>query len=1557
MVAELASRIQEALSRLRPEDVPDLYNRVNRAYDPLKPSFLRTDYQAPDSLLDRARDVVQAVPGLLNPVAGALQMGAEQGDVGQKQAGGPLAGLLMAAQAAASGDVVRALPEGVREARPAWLGPRVQDILTMGADIDRPMPELTPEALNQYGIDVSRRHAGGVGQFAFESGTDPANLLPIGKVAGLATRAGESLIARGGARAALGELLQSGAVAGRGYQAAADRAIPELLGGIKRGAGPLAMKTPVVGQAIEYLASPSGRARLSAMSDRVREALGAARQAQPDGTDIGELIMPDEIALPKGKKVWGELQRGATDLEDTASTLEGPHRKLVGATLLEAWHTDKNLVDAAAAHDILKARQQGRLPETDPDFLAPDQVESFVDGRYAAQAKQQRALQIALQTALEETRDAAFPKIKGTLKATGELALDPTAQQADTLFDTAMGQMRQDIFSQRDVAKLLPDVADFAGEHIDDALAGAKDTLLRNARTSAAGTAGQLRENIAGLLGGVDEGTQATIDGVLGTYLTTRESVQRLAQPLAERAGAVSDEIAGVLSDQAAPLENAMRSVRADYNTVSRLATPLLRKAIDDGRLIKPVDATANDYIAALLGNSKRLNTALTEIDKASIRNGLPGDAVTIKRVQDVLTKNIGRGGDVLNREHWGELVQGRWEQKFGPSVGVRAPGQIESALRGALNTWKGTALLSPRFHIANLLFGLFANQREGVGTYDTVKTLFNNFKSLHDQIIQGHADSVDTVRSGMWGKVDAYIQAYTDHPDYTPAVSGESASLLSALGRENERGEAIFPGSAHAATTTDLGGAMPGSLRSTATWTGGLGAAGAIGGAVAPAEDEKARQEHMVRGMLGGATLGAMTPTLLFSSRLMFKAIEEALRKTAIDVGMRKALPGQYNVVLDVLHGPTREVQTVSRPLTRAGQDVTSAELLTGLPTAGVTPPGARPPEPWALPIKGQTPTSREAQSAQRLAQLEQQGRRVDTVQQVEQDTSEVERYLADKYPFIRADGGDPGVRQEWNWKQVDRLAPEDRQMLLDQYDFREDVYQMRQATTPGTQRLAADTPDLSLSPLLVEPQATPPPTLPVDLSPAAPSAAGGSTDAAILKMDAWLRDKVDANDILLTSPREIHTTAVALGLDPDLARRMGGAYDGAIRTAERSGTDLANQIHGDYADVSRLTEWARASGMFPFLTWSLKMAPQMATWLLQDPRLIIAIDRLNNISEQEAEAAGLPKRFRGTISTGQLGDAIAEHVLGRPDAEIRVSPLDVLPYGQFGKLFAGEEEPPPGRLTPALERPMQMAGALGLSAGPGLGLAGRLTGLTEDWGSPLLRTSDYAEALSGLGGGQQVNPEQLPIEIIRSIRSGITGQEKQDTLSGSATRDYRIRQRIAEEAYRVTGKPASGDWLEAMDDPSSQRWKQARQAVEREEAGQMGVGATIPFKAIPSGAFDEAVAGAKRATGTRTQDLADLKAAITRANPDLPTDTVNALIKAATSERFNAARTEPLASAYNYLGGTDKQIASRQMAAYREKVKTWKGMSATRRQAERSAYLAARPRLAALIEGERES
>jgi hypothetical protein len=563
-----------------------------------------------------------------------------------------------------------------------------------------------------------------------------------------------------------------------------------------------------------------------------------------------------------------------------------------------------------------------------------------------------------------------------------------------------------------------------------------------------------------------------------------------------------------------------------------------------------------------------------------------------------------------------------------------------------------------------------------------------------------------------------------------------------------------------------------------------------------------------------------------------------------------------------------------------------------------------------------------REAGRAQQRADVEQMDRRFAAIEQVEADISEAEAFLAERHPFLQAGpGGDPGVREEYNMAQFHRLPDADKVMLENLYRRREDVHLGRVAPEeigPTEELERAGLADRSLVPLRVGGE----PEEPIVLT-------GNVPEGAMQKLEDFMRDGVQDDGIMHRSPREIADEAERLGIEPGLAQRIGGLWDGAIRQGENAGMALANRIHGDYGDVSNLTEFLRRSGMFPFMTWGVKMMPQVATWLIQDPRLLIAIDRLNNLTEAELDEAGLPSRYDRLGRTGQLGDAVAEFLLGRPDATIMANVAGIVnPYSEMGRLTSQREPPAPGYQRPPLQKTVDDLSAFGLGLGPVPQLIGRATGLTEDYGSPIFRLSSYAEALSGIGGGRQINPEQLDINIIRSMREGVTGK-KQPTLTGSPTLDYAVRQRIAETAYEKTGKAPAGDYKKAMDDPKSAIWRAALRQVEQQRSAQMALGAVVPFRTKFLNETEEAVAQAKRRAGVRSEDLAKLT------NEEQ-------------SARWRrAGLSDPMAGLFNKLGGTEDVTKDRMVGAYFEEAKKWKSMDPARKYAAAMAYLRGKPLL----------
>jgi hypothetical protein len=1521
---------EDVLETYRPIIPPELYNAIK--------------FRAPESLLNpktwlETRDQLESPwqRATYGTAAGVPEVALNLSGVAGREFGQPLLGLGAAAYTGVQRAAESLLPPQVTEARrmladstlakTGLLGP-------LGDQVDRetPLPSLTRESLREFGRAAAHAKAGGVGEFAFESAADPMNYLPIGRLGKVAQETGLALKGQGGARALLGGLLEHAGQTGQGYQEATDMIGPLIkqgVGGGLRGAVSLGGRIPGVEPAVEHLFSPSARSNVNKLVQNVGRSLESVVAALPDRvTDAGEkiagtyrqIVEPLGMALPEGQRMWPNLQQFWTAIEDSTMALDGWQRKTAALSLLKKVHLDKDLIDAAGAAERTAARKQTLLGEADPNYMYPDEFDAFKRVSYKRQGDSQRALQISTQEHLDALRDdITIPGADGS-------AHD---EQISRLVDTTVEQMRQDVFRKRNLAQVAGEVLLPGNEDEFDELAGAMDTFYRQGRAAAINTAARGVDEIAGLLpGGLPEATGKLIDGTIHGYMSSTADLMKQVGPLEDRLSsmAVSEQGKRVLVDQEVALRAADRKTQALYYNVTRTATPILRQALADN-LLPMLDEGAEASVSHYLRDSFTAVQAMQDIKAKRLASGLPGDQAGMQKVITTLQKTIG-DGDILQDGDWLQLSMRNFRNAVAPGMGVSTPPPWLTWPAGVLNMWKGTALLSPRFQFANLAFGLFSGDREGVAAGEVVKHLGRNLSSLNQQILDMYAQQHGTTAAGMGNRqtVQAYLAAIMDRPDFKPTVAKDSARLQWGLGRR-QGDAALFPGGdAGSSVDTNFRGVPISGLKAQGIWAGAMGVGGATGGAILPAEDDEQRREQIMRGAITGAAFGVATPSLLWANKLLNRASEEAMRKTAIHTGMKRHMVGAHEEMLaGIPAAQGTKVATDVRDVTRGGVPVESIEHVTGLPVAEVVPtgtsPGARGSTPWAVRMTADMSMGEAARIAAERAATEQARRQFAT-------HGQVQTVLDAFRDELRATHGPDILSNQFQLpgEDAERLA------LLEEAVVR---LKKAQSLTPRMQEVLAD-----LAPLEDISQ------FPVDVSaPTGMMLQGDVPEGALWKLQTWLQSRVQTEGelagIMLVAPREIAEHAVGLGIDERTAASLGGQWDAIIREGEAAGMGLSNQIHGDYGDVNVMTEWLRGTGVFPFMTFAVKQAPNMLTWLIQDPRLVIAIDRLNNLSEQEISEAGLPPKFERLASTGILGDAIAGFMMGRPDATLMANVAGLInPYAEIGR-GVNQVAPAPDRRPAGLQQASDVLSGLGLGLGPVPSLAGRVTGLLEDFGGPQLRTSSYIEALSGAGGGPQVNPEQVPIEIIRALRGGITG-ERQDTLTGSSTKDYAVRQRIAEMAYEKTGKPPSqarGDWLEAMDDPSSPIWKQALRQVERQRAGQTLVSSTLPFRTKLLSDTERTVTEARTRAGTSAAQLAAL-----------PKGTAEEKAASAVelSRRFKAASTQnPTALVMSNLGGTDEQTGGRMYSAYLTKQKSWKGMSKQRHDAERKAYIQARPPL----------
>jgi hypothetical protein len=455
-----------------------------------------------------------------------------------------------------------------------------------------------------------------------------------------------------------------------------------------------------------------------------------------------------------------------------------------------------------------------------------------------------------------------------------------------------------------------------------------------------------------------------------------------------------------------------------------------------------------------------------------------------------------------------------------------------------------------------------------------------------------------------------------------------------------------------------------------------------------------------------------------------------------------------------------------------------------------------------------------------------------------------------------------------------------------------------------------------------------------------------GGQTDIAAVK--AAFREAKGH-----VSPDVVEEIALRHGATAEEAARLRSVWDQEATLGYQAGLKRANDIHFDYSDVNRLVAGARDTGILPFITWQTKALPKFATLLLQNPRFLIAIDGLNNLTDEDADEAGLTSRYARLVKLGVLGDVLAQQVLGRADGTVLGAPLKALfPYGDVGREGTVPENANPLEKTLAALRP------LGVSPGPIVSLPLMATGAISELPMDINPTSRYLRPLSTQLTGREADPELLTRRLMAAARTA-TGAPVEPTVTGDFLRDRAIRQRIAELSVEERGEPPRGDYLLAMDDPASQIWLRARAQVDRQRMGENLLGATLPFRTKylsdteaevrrvreQTGVGPEATA-ARRTLPVTPDELAAAAAEVKR-KPLKPGETLETRIgrNRWIAAENTAAGINPLAKTLNSLGGDD--ALSRQFPEYLALQRRIKHMPPKRRGQVLAEFLGPRPAL----------
>jgi hypothetical protein len=324
--------------------------------------------------------------------------------------------------------------------------------------------------------------------------------------------------------------------------------------------------------------------------------------------------------------------------------------------------------------------------------------------------------------------------------------------------------------------------------------------------------------------------------------------------------------------------------------------------------------------------------------------------------------------------------------------------------------------------------------------------------------------------------------------------------------------------------------------------------------------------------------------------------------------------------------------------------------------------------------------------------------------------------------------------------------------------------------------------------------------------------------------KADA-VRQALLASEGML-SPDDVARLVTKNGGSKASAEAAANEWRTILARGDEAGAQLADHINFNYTDTTNLDEALRK--ILPFHFWATRNIPFYAEHLAENPALLIALLRYDNLSTSERKEAGIDRltRFAGMIPVeGQLGDALASLLLGR-GGSVWANPAVALSIaGQLRQPFIGEEA---GPLKQAYETLTSF-----VSPWPHLDLAAQLALEAAGQSEPespqrLIPQSRFIRALTG------VDIEQPIRAAVEGVRDAVTGRTLR-SLTGDPSLDYNIRKKIAELAVRETGQPPSGEYLAAMYNPQSPIYQRALAEIQREELGRSAFGLISPIPVQP--------------------------------------------------------------------------------------------------------------------------
>lgn len=751
----------------------------------------------------------------------------------------PVAGGLMAARDELARRLA-VLPEPVRMANPLLL------MSTLGADTTGATPAgLDPAALREYGRE--RSAAGGLpGEFAYQTATDPLTYLggPLGRIGG-AVGAAPGLVGRAG------RAVQAGDIA---YQ----RAMAGLFEGALRGAGFVGRNIPGVRTFLEE--SPVAKVGRFA-TETGRAVQNAERALAQRGLSWRDLVQQPRLDVGGTAAEWfGTIGPGWDAVDRTILTADHPAKQMALLRLREAATKTVNVLNTRGEQSRIAVMEElaaGMVPRTEG--------EARIKTLWGYQQKHVRSVQAALVDAAD------------AIKATPVADLGPVdpvlAAATQTQVQDALTAIRERHVGARmlgttvrggpspEEGEILSGLFDITDPQQRIAAMQGQDLAYRKAYRDTIAQLGQVADDIQARHTGTftDTGLMSVERALRDTFEATMDTLAPAYQPvertLAGLGPAQVETIKQVWQDAPTNLPKAITKVLSARDNLIADLLPQLRQWYSEHNLTwTPEDV--DGAVGRVLQNSFSL------LSSPAMRD--PTLAGARAQAEKAIRKYI-HTGDLLDEAHTGELAMQILNDAESAKQGLTRLPPWFAPYSTMLGAWRETALLSLRYHFANVISQYALSAAEGV---DVGRIMRMQAMKLREAAGGRMTDEWDATVSPAYAVWRGQGGRFTSPVGVTQAYRG------------GEVGDVLGTGA------DTFAGRIPVALRAGVPAL----ATGAAAYTNTPADSPDRERNAIIGAVLGGA-FGASLPKFVRGNRLIMKATEDGARGAASLVGIERAM------------------------------------------------------------------------------------------------------------------------------------------------------------------------------------------------------------------------------------------------------------------------------------------------------------------------------------------------------------------------------------------------------------------------------------------------------------------------------------------------------------------------------------------------------------------------------------------------------------------------------------------------------------------------------------------